>query len=105
MQHLNVSISMATIKQVAQRANVSIATVSYVLNGSGSVSAAKRRAVLDAVEELNYRPSYRGRALQAQRSMALGLVLPAPQRVADPSFGALLAGLTAGAAELGYHVL
>ena len=96
---------MATIKEVAQRANVSIATVSYVLNGTGSVSANKRRAVLEAVEALNYRPSYRGRALQSQRSMSIGLVLPAAQRAADPSFGALLAGLTEGAAAGGYHIL
>lgn len=96
---------MATIKEVAQRANVSIATVSYVLNGTGSVSAGKRHAVLAAAEELGYRPSYRGRALQAQRSMALGLLLPATERVADPSFGALLAGLTDGCAAGGYSLL
>jgi len=96
---------MATIKEVAQRANVSIATVSYVLNGTGSVSSAKRQAVLEAISALNYRPSYRGRALQAKRSMTIGLVLPASQRVADPSFGALLAGLTEGAASAEYHVL
>jgi DNA-binding LacI/PurR family transcriptional regulator len=97
---------MATIKEVAERAQVSIATVSYVLNGTGSVSPGKRRAVLEAVAALNYRPSYRGRALQAQRSTTLGLVLPAnARRVAEPSFGELLAGLADGAAERGYHIL
>lgn len=96
---------MTTIKEVAQHANVSIATVSYVLNGTGSVSAGKRQAVLAAVEALNYRPSYRGRALQSQRSMTLGVAVPAPQRMAEPSFGELLAGLTAGAASRGYYVL
>lgn len=96
---------MATIKEVARRANVSIATVSYVLNGTGAVSASKRRAVLEAVDALNYRPSYRGRALQSQRSMSLGLVLPGTERAADVSFGALLCGLTEGAAAHGYHIL
>lgn len=97
---------MTTIKEVAERAQVSIATVSYVLNGTGSVSPGKRRAVLDAAAALNYRPSYRGRALQSQRSMTLGLVLPAnTKRVAEPSFGELLAGLTDGAAGRGYHIL
>lgn len=96
---------MTTIKEVAQRANVSIATVSYVLNGTGSVSASKRQAVLAAIQALNYRPSYRGRALQSQRSMTLGVAVPAPQRMAEPSFGELLAGLTAGAASQGYYVL
>lgn len=96
---------MATIKEVAQQANVSIATVSYVLNGTGAVSAQKRRAVQAAIQALNYRPSYRGRALQARRSMTLGLVLPGTQRVAEASFGELLAGITAGAAQNGYQVL
>lgn len=96
---------MATIKEVARRANVSIATVSYVLNGTGSVSPETRRAVLEAAAALQYRPSYRARALQARRSLTLGVVLPGAQRVAEPSFGALLAGLTEGAARSGYQVL
>lgn len=97
---------MTTIKEVAERAQVSIATVSYVLNGTGSVSPGKRRAVLEAASALNYRPSYRGRALQSQRSMTLGLVIPATtQRVTEPSFGELLGGLTEGAAGRGYHIL
>jgi LacI family transcriptional regulator len=97
---------MATIKQVAEQANVSIATVSYVINGTGSVSAGKRRAVLDAIAALNYRPSYRGRALQARRSMTLGLVLPRnPNDLGDAYLGGLLAGLTDGAAQRGYHLL
>jgi DNA-binding LacI/PurR family transcriptional regulator len=96
---------MTTIKEVARRANVSIATVSYVLNGTGSVSAATRQAVLSAAAELQYRPSYRGRALQSQRSMTIGLALPSTRRVGDASFGELLAGITDGATHAGYHVL
>jgi DNA-binding LacI/PurR family transcriptional regulator len=97
---------MATIKQVAQRANVSIATVSYVINGTGTVAPHTRQAVLDAIAALQYRPSYRGRALQAQRSMTLAVVLPdAPDRMAASSFGALLAGITEGAAAHGYYLL
>jgi DNA-binding LacI/PurR family transcriptional regulator len=96
---------MATIKEVARRANVSIATVSYVLNGTGAVSPQTRRAVREAAAALQYRPSYRGRALQSRRAMTIGLVLPATRRVAEPSFGELLGGITAGAARAGYHVL
>lgn len=96
---------MTTIKQVAQRANVSIATVSYVLNDTGSVSESTRRSVLDAVAALGYRPSYRGRALKAQRSMSIGVVLPSVARAGAAAFGELLAGLTGGATARGYHVL
>jgi DNA-binding LacI/PurR family transcriptional regulator len=97
---------MVTIKEVAKRADVSIATVSYVINGSGAVSDHKRRAVLDAIAALNYRPSYRGRALQARRSMTMGLVLPAGSSyLADAYLSGLLAGLTDGAASSDYHLL
>src|SRR5947209_3997714 len=54
----------ATIKQVAKLADVSTATVSYVLNGTGSVTDATRRRVLDAIAELNYQPSYAARSMR-----------------------------------------
>ncbi len=95
---------MTTIKDVADRAHVSIATVSYVLNGTGAVSAAKRQAVLEAVAALHYQPSYRGRALQARRSRTLGVGVP-PSMDADTQWGPLLAGLANGAAQAGYHIL
>ena len=56
-----------TIKDVARRAGVSIATVSYVLNKSASVSEVTRARVLDAVAELGYRPSAVARGLRAFR--------------------------------------
>lgn len=95
---------MTTIKDVAQRARVSIATVSYVLNGTGAVSDQKRQAVLDAVAALHYQPSYRGRALQARRSMTLAVGVPQGMD-ADTQWGPLLAGLANGAAQAGYHML
>jgi len=95
---------MTTIKDVAQRARVSIATVSYVLNGTGAVSDETRRAVLDAVMALHYQPSYRGRALQARRSMTLAVQVPQGMD-ADTQWGPLLAGLAHGAAQAGYHML
>jgi DNA-binding LacI/PurR family transcriptional regulator len=95
---------MVTIKEVAQRADVSIATVSYVLNGTGSVGHRKRQAVLEAIKALNYRPSYRGRALQSQRSMTLSVAVPRGART-HAGLGELLAGLVEGAAYQGYQIL
>jgi len=48
---------MPTIKDVAKEADVSIATVSYVLNESGAVSEATRQRVLQTVTRLGYRPA------------------------------------------------
>lgn len=96
---------MATIKDVARRARVSTATVSYVLNGTGTITAETRQRVLAAVEELNYQPNHAARSLRT-RSRTLGLVLPhdAPG-LSDPALAELVAGITEAAAESGYYLL
>jgi DNA-binding LacI/PurR family transcriptional regulator len=94
-----------TIKQVARFAGVSTATVSYVLNGTGSVSPETRQRVLDAVAKLDYQPSHAARSMRG-RSHTLGLALQAlPQRLTEPALAELLAGFTDAAAERGYHLL
>jgi DNA-binding LacI/PurR family transcriptional regulator len=95
---------MATIKQVAQLADVSTATVSYVLNGTGKVAPATRRRVLEAMERLNYQPSHAAQSLRG-RSHTLGVVLPAAERLSDPALAELLAGMAAAATVGGYHLL
>lgn len=95
----------ATIKQVAQLAEVSTTTVSYVLNGTGTVTEATRRRVLDAVARLNYQPSHAARSMRG-RSYTLGLTLPAqPGRLADPALAEVLAGLSDAVASRGYYLL
>lgn len=53
----------ATLKDVAQRAGVSSATVSYVLNGKQSVSEKTKQRVLEAVRQLDYVPDLNARGL------------------------------------------
>jgi LacI family transcriptional regulator len=65
-----------TLHEVADRAGVSIATVSRVARGFEQVSAATRDRVLEAIDDLNYRPSHFGRALVKRRHGALGIVFP-----------------------------
>lgn len=96
---------MATIKDVAQRALVSTATVSYVLNGTGTVTPETRRRVLEAVAALGYQPNHAARSLRT-RSRTLGLVLGAGSPgLADPALAELVAGLSEGAAAHGYYLL
>ncbi len=66
---------MITIKDVAERAGVSITTVSYVLNGRGKISEATRRCVLAAVEELNYHPNAHARHLKRRRTRTIGVFI------------------------------
>lgn len=65
-----------TIRDVAQRAEVSISTVSRVLNKSASVDVAKRRRVEAAAAELGYTPNPAARSLLGQKSGGIGVVLP-----------------------------
>ena len=67
---------MTTIKQVAERAGVSIATVSRVLGGRTPVGAPKRELVLQAVADLNYRPNLLASNLRRQRTAKIGVVVP-----------------------------
>ena len=65
---------MATIYDVARHAEVSIGTVSRVLNGHQSVRPLTRRAVLAAIEELGYHPNALARGLLSARTATVGML-------------------------------
>jgi LacI family transcriptional regulator len=67
---------MATLKDIAKEVGVSVATVSYVLNNTGSVGDAMTKQVLAAVKKLNYTPNRRAQAMRTGLSKSIGLVLP-----------------------------
>ena len=64
-----------TIKDVAKRANVSIATVSLVINNNDRISKATRTKVLNAIKELNYYPSKSAQSLVNKKTGNLGFIL------------------------------
>lgn len=66
---------MPTIKDVAQLANVSPTTVSYVINGTRYVSPATEARIRAAIQELNYQPDFVARSLRAKRTMTVGLIV------------------------------
>ncbi len=75
---------MATIRDVARKAGVSVATVSYVINeGTRAVAPATRARVLQAMEALNYHPNASARQLAKQRSGAIGVVLAGLQSTSN----------------------
>ena len=67
---------MATIKEVSQRAGVSSATVSHVINNTRYVSDEVRERVLKAIDELNYKPNYIARTLRKGKSDTIGVIIP-----------------------------
>ena len=91
-----------TIHDVARRANVSKSLVSMVTRGEDGVSAEKRDAILEAIEELNYRPNVMARSLVERRTRILGVMI---SNLRNPYFGGVVSGIQARAAELGYRVL
>jgi len=95
-----------TIKDVARRAGVSIATVSYVLNKSASVSEVTRARVLDAVAELGYRPSAVARGLRARESRTIGYSWHrVPADYWHPILDRFLYSMAEAAEAQGYHIL
>ena len=67
---------MANLKDVAKEAGVSIATVSYVLNGTGSVSKTVTTRVLRTVEKLGYKPNRAAQTMKTGVTKTIGLMLP-----------------------------
>ncbi|EAM8615963.1 LacI family transcriptional regulator [Salmonella enterica] len=64
-----------TIKDVAKRANVSISTVSYAINGSPKITEKTRQHVLKVANEMNYIANSNAKMLKAKRSGAIGLFI------------------------------
>jgi LacI family transcriptional regulator len=91
-----------TITEVAERAGVSMKTVSRVLNAEPHVREEVRERVLEAVRELHYRPKVSARSLAGSRSYVIGYLL------GDPSIaytGQAQIGALAACRRAGYHLL
>jgi LacI family transcriptional regulator len=92
----------ATIRDVAERADVSVASVSRVLNGAGPVTEATRQRVLAAVEALQYVPHSGARSLSTSKTNTVGVILP---DLYGEFFSELIRGMDVAARALGYHLI
>lgn len=96
-------IVVSKIHDVAKRANVSIATVSRVLNASDhKVSAKTAEKVRQAVEELDYRPNALARALQINRTMTVGVIIP---DISNHYYAEIVRGIQDEADKEGYNII
>ena len=93
---------MTTIRDVAQRAGVSIATVSRVINDQGTIRPETRDRVLEAIDALGFRLNAIGRSLKAGHSRVLGVMVPT---LANPVFAEAVEGLQHRARAAGYGVM
>ena len=93
---------MATIKDVAREAGVSIATVSRVFNESAQVSPVTERAVREVASRLNYWPNGAARSLITNRTSTFGVLLP---EMHGEFFSGVIRGLDVTARREGFHLL
>lgn len=93
---------MVTIREVAKRAGVSVATVSRTIHDPDAVRPAKRDRVREAIGELNYTPNAIASQLRRPRADAIIVIVP---EIANPFFSGIIQSIENVAQELGYRVL
>ncbi|MGM8215643.1 catabolite control protein A [Bacillaceae bacterium W0354] len=91
-----------TIYDVAKKANVSMATVSRVINGNTNVKPATRKKVLDAIEELGFRPNAVARGLASRKTTSVGVIIP---DISNMFFAELARGIEDIATMYKYHII
>ncbi len=87
---------------IARRANVSLGTVSHVINGKVSVSDEVRARVQKAIDELGYQPNHLSRALRTNRTNLIGMVIP---DITNPFFPSVVRGVEDAAFRANYRLL
>ena len=91
-----------TLKDVAAHVGVSYQTVSKVLTGRGEISEKTRERILQAVEEIGYRPNAIARSLKTSRTQIVGLIVP---NVLSPAWSVMTRGVEDAAAESGFQTM
>lgn len=93
---------MATLKDVARLAGVSVSTVSHVINGRSDITERTAAKVRKAMEMLDYRPNRLARALMKERSERIGLLVYGQQWFVNPFHGLLLGGIVNAISQTDY---
>ena len=92
-----------TIKDIAKKTGLSVSTVSLALNGKSSRLAEKTvQAVLDAAQELHYRPNQMAVGLITQKTKTIGLIVP---DICNPIFSRIAKGAESQCQESGYNLI
>jgi len=93
---------MSTIKDVAKKANVSVATVSRVINNTGYVNSETRKMVEDVISEIGYVPNQLARSLYTKKSSIIGLIVP---HISTYFFAELIESLEDAITQKGYKLM
>ena len=93
---------MATLKDVAREAGLSVGTVSRVLNNRGYISDETRAKVYAAMEALNYQPNEVARSLSKKTTNTIGVIMP---HIRHPYFAEMISNIENAASNRGYKIL
>jgi len=94
------------IREIAKLANVSVATVSMVLNNNPKITEATSKKVRRVMDQQGYRPNRIAQSLSSKYTRILAVMLPTLRHaLADPYFGELISGICDRAARLGHKVI
>lgn len=91
-----------TIQDIAKEAQVSIATVSRVINGSKAVSPELEKRVNDVIQKRNFKPNSLARGLITNQTNIIGIIVP---DISNPIFGALTKGINDVCQQKGYTLM
>ena len=91
-----------TIYDVAREANVSMATVSRVVNGNPNVKPSTRKKVAEVIERLDYRPNAVARGLASKKTTTVGVIIP---NVTNVFFSSLARGIDDIASMYKYNII
>lgn len=91
-----------TIYDVAREANVSMATVSRVVNGNPNVKPATRKKVTEVIDRLGYRPNAVARGLASKKTTTVGVIIP---DISSPFFAELARGIEDIATMYKYNII
>lgn len=91
-----------TIEDIAKEAQVSVATVSRVINNSKAVSPELKKRVNDVIQKRNFKPNSLARGLIMKKTNIIGIVVP---DISNPVFGALTRGINSFCQQKGYTLM
>lgn len=91
-----------TLREIAERLNVSISTVSRALHDHPRISSATKRAVRALAQELNFQPNPLAMNLRMQRTKTIGIIVP---KISYPFYASAITGIESVAIREGYNII
>lgn len=91
-----------TLKEIAKELDMSVATVSRVINGKCNVNDSTRKRVLDAIKQSGYKPNFIARSLRTNKTKTIGVIVP---DISEVFFAKIIKGIDNVMSKRGYSII